>query len=76
MNKVTVQSRVDHTTVNLDVERRLRLMKIAERLGYVGWFRRELVGNMSELLRAIADGEVEVVRSSPMCCERGVNYEC
>jgi len=63
MGKVMMYSSVEHTTVNLDVERRMRLMKIAEKLGYVGRFRREVVGNMSELLRAIADGEVKVIKN-------------
>jgi hypothetical protein len=51
----------EHTTMNLGLGRRMKLMKMAQKLGYVTYYREEEVGNLSSLFRAIADGHVRLV---------------
>ena len=55
---------VEHSTINLDKERRKKLVILAQQLGYVSQYRMERTGNITGLIRAIADGEVRVIKIS------------
>ena len=61
------------TTIKIDDQQQRSLIELAKRLGYTSRFRTELTGNLTGLLRAIADGEVVVSRGCS-CAESREEY--